>query len=89
MADIEDTLADMFRQHREELGEDRFQALWLGLHREPPRQPWVVIDARDQVLRCNGCGCTHPLADGITHKPIWFATAIMEAFGREHRECKK
>lgn len=59
------------------------------MDRNDPATPWVVIDAGDQVLRCNGCGATHPLADGINHRPIWFALGVIEGFRREHRECEK
>lgn len=51
--------------------------------------PWVVIDAGDQVLRCDRCGTTHPLADGVNHRPIWYATAIMRGFTKEHSECEE
>lgn len=54
-----------------------------------PKTRWVVIDAKDQVLRCERCGTTHALADGVNHRPIWFATGVMNGFIKEHSQCEE
>lgn len=51
--------------------------------------PWVVIDARDQVMRCDRCGATHPLADGVNGRPVWFATGVMNGFAQNHADCEE
>lgn len=56
---------------------------------ELPAAKWVVIDAKDQVLRCERCGTTHALADGVNHRPIWFATGVMNGFIKEHSTCEE
>lgn len=68
---------------------DAFKAGFAAGIEHEPATPWVVIDAGDQVLRCLHCKETHPLADGINHRPIWFAAAIMRGFAHEHRECEE
>lgn len=55
---------------------------------EEKKTPWVVMDARAQVMRCDRCSQTHPLADGFNGRPIWFATGVMNGFIKEHAECE-
>lgn len=51
------------------------------------RAAWVVLDAVEQVMRCERCQTTKPLAVCVG-KPIGEAAAIMNGFVDEHRGCK-
>ena len=48
---------------------------------------WVVIDAKAQVMRCDRCGHTEPLAL-INGRQLDFALGIMKAFVDIHKKCK-
>lgn len=52
------------------------------------KTPWIVIDAKDQVMRCQRCQETEPLST-INYREVRFACGIMNAFVEAHKECKE
>ncbi len=52
------------------------------------KQEWVVIDGIKQEMRCNRCGETEPTSV-LVGKRLGHAAAIMEAFAKAHKHCRK
>lgn len=52
------------------------------------RTDWIVVDAAAQVMRCNRCKATEPLSI-INGRRVSFACRILNAFVKEHENCKE
>jgi len=51
-----------------------------------PRADWVVLDAKEQVIRCDRCGETRPLNKFIPAEVRVFVRRT-QAFSALHEDC--
>lgn len=52
------------------------------------RTDWIVIDAKDQVARCNRCGGTAPLTS-VINQPVAVFLGFSQGFIKAHKGCKE
>lgn len=49
---------------------------------------WCVIDAKDQVFRCQRCKDTYPLS-AVVGQPVDFFLSASRTFMKLHKNCKE
>ena len=51
------------------------------------KTPWIVVDAKDQVFRCDRCKDTYPLANVVGH-PVEIFLGASAGFIKVHKNCR-
>ena len=52
------------------------------------KTPWIVVDAKAQVFRCDRCKDTYPLAN-VVGQPVEIFFGLSSGFIKAHKQCKE